>query len=263
MGRFCSLFSSSSGNCTYIGAGTTGILIDAGVSTKRIENALIERGIDPRGIQAIFVTHSHSDHIQGIRVFGNRYKIPVYATATTAKAIEDVNASPLSGMDVLPKKGPVKVGDLKVEWFPTPHDAPGSVGYVVETPDSRRAAVATDMGFLENNVQQILKTCDLVLIESNHDIEMLKNGPYPYPLKTRILGSGGHLSNEACADFLPFLAKAGVTHFILGHLSAENNRPKLAEQTAVDALTHAGFVRGEDYRLSVAKPVSTDAIIYF
>ena len=264
MARFCSLFSSSSGNATYIGSGRTGILIDAGVSAKRIRTALQDRDIDPGSIRAIFVTHEHADHIKGIRVLQSQLGVPVYATAGTLRGMDDCGAlDSRFPQTVLPVGGEVAIGDLLVRAFPTPHDSNESCGFTVELPDERKAAVATDIGHMTNEVMNGILGCDLVMLESNHDIGMLQNGPYPYFLKRRILSDVGHLCNDACADVAVRLVEHGTTRLFLGHLSAENNLPQLAYQTTLSALQLAGAALGKDYTLQVNPRENDEGIILF
>lgn len=264
MARFCSLFSSSSGNATYIGSGRTGILIDAGVSAKRIRTALQARGVDPQTIAAIFVTHEHADHIKGLRVLASQLGVPVFASPGTMRGLADCGA--LEGS--FPQKtfavgDAVEIGDLLVRSFPTPHDANESCGFSVELPDERRAAVATDIGHMTNEVMRGILGCDLVMLESNHDVGMLQNGPYPYFLKRRILSDVGHLCNDACADVAVQLVEHGATRLFLGHLSQENNLPQLAYQTTLSALQLAGAVLGRDYMLQVNPRENDEGLILF
>ncbi len=260
MARYCPLFSGSSGNCTYVATAAGGVLIDAGVSARRIERALLNRNIDPQSIQAIFVTHEHSDHVSGIRVLCKRYGYAVYATAGTLEALETMGALVPGVKNEIVPGGGVAVSDMLVTAFPTPHDSRESCGYIVTMGDGRRLAVATDMGRMNEAIERELLRCDLVQIESNHDVRMLQCGPYPYPLKKRILGDTGHLSNEACGAVLPTLARSGVTQFVLAHLSRENNTPQLAHLTAKAALEQQGFLENRDFRLRVAAPESTEDI---
>ena len=261
MARFCSLFSGSSGNCTYISSGQSGILIDAGVSAKRIREALNARGVDLSSIQGIFVTHEHSDHIAGVRVLAKQCGCPVYASKGTLTGMDKANALPETEIFALSAGESVAVGDLQVSAFATPHDTPESTGYAVETDDGTKLAVATDMGELLKPVFDILCGCDLILLESNHDVQMLRSGPYPPFLQERILGRRGHLSNAACAAALPSLVNAGVSRIILGHLSDHNNTPSLALDTSRSSLTEAGIDVGRDVRLSVAAKVSAEDIL--
>lgn len=260
MAGFCPLFSGSSGNCTYIAAEGTGLLIDAGVSARRIEQALTAREIDPRSVAAIAVTHEHSDHIAGLRVLCKRYGYRLIASEGTLRGVAEAGI-PVSPENVIGPEG-VTVGSLQLRAFPTPHDTPESTGYTVTLPDGRRVAVATDMGHMTERVLQELCGCDAVLIESNHDVCMLKNGPYPYVLKQRILSERGHLSNEACDAALPALVQSGVKYLYLGHLSRENNRPELAYRAAGEALQRAGIRVGTDCRLGVAPPEATLPILW-
>jgi len=259
--QFCSLFSGSSGNCTYISAGDSGILIDAGVSAKRIREALACREIDLSSIRGIFVTHEHSDHIAGVRVLANQCGCPVYGSKGTLCGMEKSNALPDTPIFTLSAGQSAAVGDLEITAFATPHDTPESTGYFVETADGTRLTVATDMGELLPSVFDILCQSDVVLLESNHDVQMLRRGPYPLFLQERILGKRGHLSNAACAAALPALVNAGVSQILLGHLSDKNNTPALALDTAGAALASAGVTVGRDVRLSVAERASTAAVL--
>lgn len=262
MASFCSLFSGSSGNCTYIGCGDSGILIDAGVSAKRIETALRSRNIDPHSIKAIFITHDHSDHISGVRVFVNRFDCDVYATNGTLEGMEKAGIIMDDHYHSINKTKIISVGDLEIGWFKTPHDTAESCDYIIQTPDERRIAVTTDLGHITGEIKALLCGCDLVMLESNHDVKMLKCGPYPPFLQERILGPQGHLSNETCSKILPELVKAGVTQIKLAHLSDHNNKPRLAEEAAIKALDEAGFVRDQDYRLTIAKRESDEPLTW-
>ena len=253
MARFCPLFSGSSGNCLYVGTSTSGLLVDAGVSARRIERALWEREIDPGSIGAILITHEHTDHIAGVRVFCKKFRIPVYATPGTCAALREGHVLEPTTM-VLPNTDTTQIGEFSVTPFGTSHDCRESCGYRIVLPDDRCVGVATDLGVMTDAVRDHLWGCDLIHIESNHDVRMLENGPYPYPLKRRILSSLGHLSNEACARELPSLVRSGTTRIVLGHISRENNLPDLAYATARAELEACGMVENIDYVLQAAAP---------
>lgn len=252
MARFTPLFSGSSGNAYYIGSSSEGVLIDAGRSAKQLVNMLRTCGTEPGSVKAIFVTHEHSDHVKGLRVLANRYHIPVYASRGTLQALLQMGC--LEGdfpVQEITLDG-VECAGMYIQSFRTPHDCAESVGYRVFTADGRSAAVSTDLGYMTDTVRGALCGADLVAIESNHDVRMLQNGPYPYPLKKRILSRTGHLSNVACADELCRMVEMGTTRFVLAHLSAENNTPELAYQTSVCSLSLAGMKEKMDYKLCVA-----------
>lgn len=252
MARFCSLYSSSSGNCTYIGTSQGGILVDVGVSAKKTAEALAEIGVDPSQIAAIFVTHEHSDHINGIRVFSERHGVKVYASEGTLLGMEEQGAlTAKMCVEIMPQGG-VEAGGIYVKSFRTPHDSRESTGYSFLTPDSKRISVATDIGTVTETVMNAVYGSDLILLESNHDVRMLQNGPYPYFLKERILSNHGHLSNERCAETAVKLMESGTTRFVLGHLSKENNIPSLAFETTHAAMTMADAKENIDYMLTVA-----------
>lgn len=252
MARFCSLFSSSSGNSTYIGGSQGGILIDVGISAKKTADALADIGVNPSSLAAIFVTHEHSDHINGIRVFAERHGIKVYSSAGTMSGMEEAGViTPKICADIIPQSG-IEAGGMFIRPFKTPHDSRESTGYTVVTADGKRIAVATDIGQITDTVMEAIYGCDLILLESNHDIGMLQNGPYPYFLKQRILSNHGHLSNDSCAETAVKLMESGTTRFVLGHLSKENNIPSLAFETTRAAMTMAGAKENIDYLLSVA-----------
>lgn len=254
MARVCSLFSGSKGNSTYISCGSTGILVDCGVSNKRLTDRLADYNIAPEAVSAVLITHEHTDHIQGLPVFLKHYPVPVYATAGTVRgmiaAIPQLAEADLRPIDV----HPFCVGDAEVSAFSTPHDANESCGYRIQTSDGRKIAVCTDLGHISLPIDNALNGCDLVVLESNHDLDMLKNGIYPAHLKQRVMGMYGHLSNKACADFLPKLLQGGTTRIILGHISQENNSIPLALHTATQSLQSAGYRVGNDCVLVAATP---------
>lgn len=252
MARLCPLFSGSRGNSTYVGSTSSGILVDAGRSAKQIEKALFDNNIDIKNIRAIFLTHEHSDHISGVRVLASRYGIKVFASKGTMSAIQRLGI--LNGkfpFEIVESCG-VEVYDMFIKPFKTPHDSTESTGYIIETTDNKRAVIATDIGYMSDTVKAAITGANAVVIESNHDVKMLQNGPYPYFLKKRILSDIGHLSNESCADMLPFFIKSGTTKFILAHLSQENNMPDLAYQTAICNLITHKMKENVDFSLDVA-----------
>lgn len=263
MMRYCSLFSGSSGNCTYVAAKDGGVLVDAGVSAKRIETALAERDIDPRSIRAVMVTHEHTDHVAGLRVLCKRYGWPVLASEGTLDALaQNDRVAEDQRLYAVSAGRPITIGDLRIIPFETPHDSRASLGFRFDAED-RSLGVATDMGYMMPDVMNVLRGCQLLHIESNHDPVMLHNGPYPYPLKMRILSDRGHLSNDACAAVLPELVRSGATRIALAHLSQHNNTPQLAERTALDALAAQEIGVGRDCLLWVAEPTGRQPIVYF
>ncbi len=252
MARFCPLFSSSGGNCTYIGNPESALLIDAGVSCRRIIGALEGRDINPSTVKAIAITHAHSDHITGLRVLVKKLKVPVIASKATLELLWKYGHLP-EGAETLEAGGEIELGGIKISSFSTSHDCEGSCGYTVRLPDERRIAVCTDLGYISDDIKESLTGCDLVMLESNHDVNMLRKNPnYPFPLKERILSDSGHLSNGQCSSLLPLLIKSGTTRVVLAHLSAENNMPTLAMSTAKACLTEAGLRDELDYILYVA-----------
>ena len=256
MSRICPLFSSSRGNSTFIGTNDVGVLIDVGKSTKQIEQSLIANNINLTSIKAIFITHEHSDHIQGLKIFASRYKLKVFASQGTMQALEQKGVLTNNFSAEVIDQGGVEICGMHVTPFETPHDSSQSVGYIINTTDNKRAVVATDIGYMTDTVRNAIVGSDVTLIESNHDVRMLQNGPYPYYLKKRILSNTGHLSNEACASELPYFIKNGTNKFILAHLSQENNLPELAFETAICHLSNYNMVHGSDFQLVVAPPVN-------
>lgn len=200
MARFCPLFSGSNGNCTYISASDTAILVDAGRSCKQLLCALKERQIDPSSIQALLITHEHTDHISGLKVLVDKLKIPVYASQEVLAKLEwDNLLAPGTKTVPLEHDSKVEIGGLWVNSFDTPHDSAHSLGYRVETQDGQCMVIATDLGYVTDQVREKLTGCDLVMLESNYDAGMLSCSSYPYYLKRRISSSMGHLSNEDCS----------------------------------------------------------------
>lgn len=261
MNRIYPLFSSSKGNCTYIGNEKRGLLIDAGVSCKRICAALADNGISPEAIGGILITHTHSDHIKGLAVFAKKYRIPIYAQTTNLDILIGKNAVP-EGAEVFSVDGAgFTVGDFAAQAFETPHDTPASCGYRITAPDGHVAVVCTDLGRVTETVDLHLKAADVVLLESNYDEKMLINGSYSYDLKMRIASNFGHLSNSACGEQLKKLLKNGTQKFILGHLSQENNTPEKAMQSAVCALDETASQA--DYILKIARPEGVGTAVEF
>ena len=244
-----SLYSGSTGNAFLLDANGVCILIDAGKSAKSLCAAIRASGHEPEDISAVFLTHEHSDHIKGLRTLTTRFEIPVYA--------QELNAQYLCENGFIGKKSEcfvidsqTQVAGFSVKAFSTPHDTRQSCGYRIETPDGRTVSVCTDLGEVTDTVHENLLHSDLVLLEANYDYNMLRNGPYPYPLKQRIASSHGHLDNRDCTRELSELIKTGTTRIIIGHLSLHNNRPQIAEDTVINGL--CDMKRNMDYILLTA-----------
>lgn len=232
--RIVTFASGSSGNCTFIESGKTSILLDAGISARRIKADLALCGKTPGDLSAVFITHEHSDHISGLTTMVKNWPVPIYAPRTVANHLRYTIAGVEKSLREMPVGEAVPVGGVTVRAFPTPHDTDESVGYRVE--GDRVFALATDMGCVTPEAEEALTGADAVLIEANHDLEMLRAGAYPFYLKKRILSSRGHLSNSDCAALAARLAASGTKNIILGHLSRENNTPALAFSTVLAAL---------------------------
>ena len=259
--RFCTLFSSSSGNSVFLSNGQTSILIDAGVSAAKITNALETIGVSPKDIDAIFVTHEHSDHTSGINVLVRKFGISLYANSATLSKMETA----LKGVEPslihpITTGESVAVGSVSVRSFKIPHDAAEPVGYTV-TLDGKKYGIATDTGCITKPMLSALAHCEAVVIESNHDENMLLSGAYPYILKKRILSDNGHLSNENCAWLATQLALWGTKRIVLGHISENNNTVEKAYLVSENKLLENNFEIGKDVYLTVAEKNQITEII--
>lgn len=254
MSRICPLFSGSTGNSTYIGTKDGGILIDVGASVKGIKSALNNVGSDFDDIKVIAVTHSHDDHIKGLKAVLNKTEASVFTHKSTAEALINKGLIDKDTKIILADEEEYILGDTCIKPFSTSHDSQGSCGFNVLLPDGKKFSLCTDTGIITEEISDAILGSDAVLIESNHDIEMLKRGPYPPFLKVRIMSDKGHISNAVCAGEVLKLFKSGTTRFILGHLSMNNNTPLLAQSTSESVLIDIGAKNNKDYILTVAKP---------
>ena len=224
--RICIFASGSGGNCLLLSDGSTHVLVDAGISMRRIEASLREAGIAMSDITGVLITHEHSDHISGLKMLLKYHHLPAYAPHTVANRMRGMLPDVDGSLNIIEVGTVFELGSLRVRAFHTPHDTDESVGYRFSGTGS--FAIATDMGHVTDEVLDGLTGAETVLIESNHDIDMLSYGPYPVYLKRRILSDRGHLSNKDCAVLARYLAENGTTRIILGHLSKENNTPETA-----------------------------------
>lgn len=247
-----SLCSSSKGNSCYIGDNKNGILIDAGLSFTRLKKLLQERDVPIEAIKSIFITHEHSDHISGLAMLTKNINAPVYATSGTLCAIQKKNAvcekSDLRELD----RSPAECGDFTVRSFRTPHDSACSSGYKITMQTGKTVCVCTDLGIVTPEVYEQLYRSDIVLLEANYDRQMLVTGSYPGYLKRRIASDIGHLSNTDSADTILNLFNDGTSHFLLGHLSEQNNFPYKAKEEVNSIMERCGAVLGDDYTLKIA-----------
>lgn len=251
MARFYSLFSGSRGNASVVRSGGSSLLIDAGVSCRQIMTSLSEHNISRESVAGILITHTHSDHIKGLRVLCKNLSAKVFATKETMTALLNEGHITENSFGGIIEEKDENIGDFSVKSFPTEHDAPGSCGFRIETPEQRSCAVCTDLGLVTDTVHNAVRGSDLVLLESNYDPVMLKNGIYPPYLKARIAGREGHLSNINCAEEAASLIEEGTSRIILGHLSQENNTPCIAESTVREHLDKK-YCCGSDYLLYTA-----------
>lgn len=262
MPGFCPLFSSSKANSTVFYDKNNCIVVDMGASYKKFLLALSRTGIELSDIKAIAVTHDHSDHIAGLKTFLRNNNIPLIASQKTLDSLTDKDVIPAETDKIIADESEIVIGDTVISQFPTRHDSPGSCGYILSFDGNTYAGICTDTGVLTKEAVSALLKCKSIIIESNHDLTMLKNGPYTPSLKMRILSDQGHLSNNSCAQVLPQLLENGTTRFVLGHLSETNNTPLLAKSASVSMLKSAGATENKDYVLTVAKPAGNGVILF-
>lgn len=249
--KFCSLYSGSSGNSIFLASDNARVLVDAGMAGKHLEAALKEINENPHEIDAIFITHEHIDHVKGAGVMSRKYDIPIYANERTWLAMErNVGKIKEHNIKIL-DESVITIKDIDIVNYSIPHDAACPVGYTMIS-SNKRASVTTDLGCFTEEIKRNIIDSDVLLLESNHDIEMLKFGPYPYDLKRRILSNVGHLSNEACGNAILDILRDKPKQIILGHLSETNNQPDLAYETVACVLKANGVDIGKDIKLSMA-----------
>lgn len=263
--KLMSIASGSSGNCIFVGTDNTSILIDAGVSRKRIAEGLNSIDMNFDNLDGILITHEHIDHIRSLGVLARSYNIPIFLTEMTAQAI--INISSLGEFDrnlfhfIEPDKK-FLVGDMSVEAHSVWHDAADPVCYSINNCD-KKVSVATDLGDFDEYMIESIKDSDALLIEANHDVRMLQVGPYPYSTKQRILGKRGHLSNERSGMLLKEVLNSHIKGILLGHLSKDNNYPELAYETVKAELIDNPFTNDvRDFNMSVAARDCCSSMIY-
>lgn len=254
--ELCSIASGSSGNCICVGSDDCHVLIDAGISGKRIEAGLNANELKAGEMQGVLLTHEHIDHVAGLGVIARRYGIPIYATPGTIEAVKQVKSvgkiDPELFCPITPGEK-FTIGDLDIEAIPVSHDAAEPVAYKVKN-GKKSLAVMTDLGYYDENIVEKMKNLDVLLLEANHDVHMLQVGSYPYPLKQRILGNRGHLSNESSGRLLGEVLHDGFHMVMLGHLSKENNYPELAYETVrLEVTLGDNPYKGTDFPMYVAK----------
>ncbi len=231
----CVLASGSKGNATYISDGNTAVLVDAGLSGIEIQRRMASRGLDPEKLHAILITHEHSDHIKGVGVLSRRFKLPVYINPKTEAAAEK-QLGKLYERRYFECGTPFRLNRFIFHPFSISHDANDPAGFTVSC-NGKKIGIATDLGIASNVVKAHLSTCSLLILEANHDPEMLEYGPYPWPLKQRVSGRTGHLSNDASRELLESIQHDGLSHVILAHLSEVNNTPNHAFSTVIRGIT--------------------------
>lgn len=263
--RLCSIASGSSGNCIYVGSEAAHLLVDVGISGKKMENGLKELALTGRDIDGILITHEHADHIQGLGVVARKYEIPVYATAGTIEALK--NCESLGKLDEalfheVKEDTKFTIKDLTVNPMKISHDAAQPVAYRISY-GNRKVAVCTDLGIYNDYTVECLKGMDALLLEANHDVNMLQVGPYPYYLKQRILGDRGHLSNENTGRLLSRILHDKLQTVLLGHLSKENNLPELAyESVRMEINMGDNPYKAGDFDIRVARRSEVTAVVH-
>ena len=239
------LASGSRGNSTIVQSSTTRILVDAGISCRETFKRMKAAGDDPQALSAILITHEHTDHVSGLLVLARKLKIPVFMTGAThqawARALRDADGErpELAQLEFFSSGRGFQIGDIGVMPFTIPHDAADPVGFTFRA-DGMKVAIATDLGYMPPSVRDQLRGCDLLVLESNHDVEMLRVGSYPWSVKQRVMSRVGHLSNGALADFFTNDYDNNATFVVLAHLSEQNNLPEIARREAEKALATRG-----------------------
>ncbi len=251
--KVCILSSSSSGNCLFLSSGSTRILVDAGLSRRETFARLEAIGEDPRALDAIVVSHEHSDHVCALHTLARTLKIPVYLTHLTSPRIEWNGYQPI--LKTFQAGAVFEIGDIAVQSFTIPHDAVDPVAFCFFA-GGRTIGVATDLGYVPESIKWHLRATDFLLLEANHDLEMLKVGPYPWSVKQRVMGRMGHLSNEVVSQFIRDDLSDRTQTLVLGHLSEQNNYPELVRLTAAQALER----RRLHTKLTIAEPRSATAV---
>lgn len=249
--KFCSLSSGSSGNCHYIGTDNIELLVDAGLSGKRIENLLKQRDLKAENIDALLVTHEHTDHVSGIGVLSRRYDLPIYANEGTWKGMEDkIGKIKEENKKVFETEKEFELKDLSIKPIEIYHDAREPVGYII-CKDDKKLSIVTDTGKLDDRIISAMEASDIYLLEANHDVQMLREGSYPYYLKERVLSDYGHLSNTYTASALSNLVRAQGETVFLGHLSRDNNTPRMAFNEVAFKLMDLGIDLKKDINLAL------------
>lgn len=262
--RLCSIASGSSGNCIYVGSEATHLLVDVGISGKKVEAGLNSLGLTGRDLDGILVTHEHMDHVSGLGVMARKYDVPIYATSGTLEEIQKMgNLGKIDPELFREVKEDVKltIKDLTVNPMKISHDAAQPVGYRIAY-GNKKVGICTDLGVYNDYTVECLKGMDALLIEANHDVKMLQVGPYPYYLKQRILGERGHLSNENSGKLLCRILHDKLQAIVLGHLSKENNLPELAyEAVRMEITMGENPYRAEDFQMMVADRSNVSPVV--
>lgn len=262
--RLCSIASGSSGNCIYVGSDCAHVLVDVGISKKRIEEGLRSIDMDVRDMDGILITHEHSDHMKGLGVMSRKYHLPIYATRGTIEAIQEmasVGRMPEGLFHEIQEDEEFQIKDLTVRPFHISHDAAQPVGYRLNCKE-QSVGIATDMGTYDDYTVRNLQKLDALLLEANHDVRMLQVGSYPYYLKRRILGNQGHLSNENAGQLLCRLLHDRLKAVFLGHLSKENNYEQLAYETVCQEVTMGDNpYQSKDFRIQMASREQVSELI--
>jgi len=262
--RFLSIGSGSSGNCYYFGDLKHGILIDAGISSRTVRKELKQIGVDFSQIMGIFITHDHHDHIKSVGTLGEKFNIPVYATYKTHEGIDNsygMTQKLLGSKRFLENGQEMEIGGFCISSFPVSHDGTDNAGYFLKY-ENHRIVVATDLGYVNEPIYKYIPQSDIVIIEANYDLEMLKNGRYPSYLKQRILSDTGHLGNHDAGKFLAENWHSELQHVYLCHLSNDNNHPELAKKTVEMYLNEKGIQSGTDVKILPLKRSASDLVLF-
>ncbi len=260
MFNFCSLYSGSSGNSLFVETSNTKILVDAGVSCKKIENALEDINVDPTSLNGILVTHEHIDHVQSLGTLSKKYDLPVFVNQETLDAMpKQKDKIAEKNVKLFKVTENFSIGDLEIKPFSIPHDAANPCGFNI-LKENKKISIATDIGHMTKNILNNLEESLFIMLEANYDPEILKCSSYPFNLKTRISGPTGHLSNELAGKTITYLLQSGLKNAMLGHLSKESNFPELAYQTVLDELLSTNYDEN-NFKLSVASRDSHSKLI--